>query len=106
MIAKKIFKFPDGNGGFTLQSRDAQGNWHPCDEDGNYLEEKAKPAAPAAAESTKGRTVSGPKIKTSLYLPVELYKEIHHYCIEHQTNLSAVVCETVNFILSENEGNK
>jgi len=36
MLDDKVFKFPDGNGGFILKVMSSDGKWHECDEQGNY----------------------------------------------------------------------
>lgn len=39
MLDDKVFKIPDGKGGFTLKVMSDDGQWHDCDENGNYTEQ-------------------------------------------------------------------
>jgi len=49
---KKIFKFPDGKGGFYWQRQMPDGKWLPCDEEGNLQEPPVeKPQQPRAEGS-------------------------------------------------------
>ena len=51
-MAQKVFKIPDGNGGFTFQIQTPDGKWHITDENGVPLPEEIiqEPSATSAPE--------------------------------------------------------
>lgn len=55
-MMKRVFKFPDGKGGNVLKIRDDNGDWHPCDAEGNWLDE-VDDMTPAKVKTTEDRTV-------------------------------------------------
>ena len=60
-MAQKVFKIPDGKGGFTYQIQTPDGKWHITDENGNPIPEKKDvpaemaPAVPATPKTRKTR---------------------------------------------------
>ena len=50
-MAQKVFKIPDGNGGFTFQIQTPDGKWHITDENGVPIQEERAPEPPASSSS-------------------------------------------------------
>lgn len=107
MIGDRVFKFPDGNGGFILKIRDEEGKWHVCDATGNYLEEEkdepAKEASPRRSRKEHKKSIA-PK-DGCIRIPVSFSKEelelLYDYlgwrfCSEHKDiPLSKIISQAV-----------
>ena len=90
-MAQKVFKIPDGKGGFTYQIQTPDGKWHITDENGNPIPEKKDvpaemaPAVPATPKTRKTRkkTPVPPDelsfVQFGLKIPKEAYKVISAY---------------------------
>lgn len=78
-MVKKVFKFPDGKGGFILKILGDDEKWHLCDSEGNYLEEEEKKEKKELEPSSKVKKAKGQrpeeKSSASVRLSVSASKE-------------------------------
>lgn len=86
-MVQKVFKFPDGKGGFILKILGEDEKWHLCDADGNYLEEE-KPKKEVGVNSSakagkraqeKKNEKSSPSIRLSVSASIENGELINDY---------------------------
>ena len=101
MLDDKVFKFPDGKGGFTLKVMSQDGQWHDCDENGNYVEEEHATERRKRNPSRKNQDDAEPMVKTSLYLKKSTYKKLRFYCVDNDTSMTAVIEKAVSTFLSK-----
>lgn len=104
MIGDKVFKFPDGKGGFILKIRGDDDQWHVCDAEGNYIEEEKEPDVKSAPSQKPKVRTSGTKSlgkKTSIYLPEDLFKQLRHYGIDNEMSMTEIINEAVSAFLSK-----
>lgn len=104
-MANRVFKLPDGKGGFNYQVQTPEGEWYLTDENGNPLpEEKPKEEVPEVfipkikrqrkkAPSQKDATY----VNFSLQIPKEDYRVISSYV--HWRSLFKDECSRSSFIL-------
>ena len=100
MLDDKVFKFPDGNGGFTLKVMSSDGQWHDCDENGKYVEEENGTVLSKRKITKNKQTGSDSMVKTSLYLKKSTYKELLFYCVDQEISMTAVIEKAVSTFLS------
>ena len=92
-MAQKVFKIPDGNGGFTFQIQTPDGQWHITDENGVPLPEEIiqEPSATSAPEvpdrprpkRSRKKAISPadelPYVQFSMKIPKEEYRILSSY---------------------------
>lgn len=84
-MATKVFKFPDGKGGWTFKVQGRDGIWTETDEEGNPLQEgHADPPAPPVIqkERAKGRREakgSSDTVHLNLKMPSPDYQSLSRY---------------------------
>ena len=84
-MAQKVFKIPDGKGGFTYQIQTPDGKWHITDENGNPIPERkeapaeAAPEVPATPKTRKSRkkTPVPPDELSFVQFSMKISKEEH-----------------------------
>lgn len=87
MLDDKVFKFPDGNGGYTLKVMSPDGQWHDCDENGNYTDQMPSEDEPAvkprrkasAKEESKGSAEGKELYKFTVVAPQKTGQLISDY---------------------------
>ena len=92
-MAQKVFKIPDGNGGFSFQIQTPDGKWHITDENGVPIQEEGSPEPPASSSTEvadrprqkrpRKRAPSPaaelPYIQFSMKIPKEEYRLLSSY---------------------------
>ena len=92
-MAQKVFKIPDGNGGFSFQIQTPDGKWHITDENGVPIQEEGSPEPPASSSTEvadrprkkrPGKKAPSPAadlpyIQFSMKIPKEEYRLLSSY---------------------------
>ena len=92
-MAQKVFKIPDGNGGFSFQIQTPDGKWHITDENGVPIQEEGSPEPPASSstevadrprQKRPGKKAPSPAaelpyVQYSMKIPKEEYRLLSSY---------------------------
>ena len=92
-MSQKVFKIPDGNGGFSFQIQTPDGKWHITDENGVPIQEEGSPEPPASSstevadrprQKRPGKKAPSPAaelpyVQYSMKIPKEEYRLLSSY---------------------------